>query len=165
LSGVGLGGGGKVGYVGDDGPPGGVLSADAIQAQIASMDPNGFGHVKDTRGHIPRGPQVRFPSELPSERVPASVIASVVRANAGRFHVCHGIGLRRNPTLAGRVQVAFTIDAKGQVTLAHDAGGALEDEDVRRCVVKAFFGLTFPPPPRGGTQNVTFPIVLGAPSE
>ncbi len=84
----------------------------------------------------------------------------MLRANAGRFRMCLEPGLRRNPRLAGRVNVAFVIGADGRVTTAHDAGGALDDDQVRRCVVQTFFGLSFPRPPLG-TQAVTFPIGLG----
>ncbi len=145
----------------------GGLTSDGIQAQIAAMDPNGFGHVPSVR-HGVRGAGVSHPEQFPTETIPASVIAGVMRANAGRFAVCLGIGLRKNPQLAGRVDVAFTIGVDGVVTDAHDEHGEqreLADEAVRACVVKTVFALTFPPPPRGRPMRTTYPFQLGLPQE
>jgi hypothetical protein len=132
--------------------------ADAIQAQIAAMDPLGFGHV---HGEHRQGPSLGKPAEFPSRRVPAGVIDSVVKANAGRIQMCLALGTRRDPALAGEVDVRFVIGATGEVVEAHDAGGELADLDVRRCLVRTFASLSFPRPPLG-TQTVTFPIALEA---
>jgi hypothetical protein len=163
LTGIGEGGGGKAGGEADGEPfvMGllGGLTVDIVEAQIVAIDPEGYGfaHVPDTHGRL--GP----PTSGAPPHLPEKVISGVVRTNGGRFRMCLDLGLRRNPRLAGRVNVAFVIGADGQVTSAHDVGGELEDDQVRRCVVQTFFGLTFPRPPLG-TQSVTFPIGLTPPA-
>jgi TonB family protein len=99
---------------------------------------------------------------MPSRRVPAAVIASVLQASTGRFHVCHGAGLPLSATISGQVLVAFVIEPDGHVSGARDAGGTFPDDAVRRCIVRAVTQLSFPKPPDGSAQQVTIPVVLQA---
>jgi hypothetical protein len=157
LSGTGLGGGGKVGSGGELKGMLGGLTTDIVKDQIHAMDPDGIGfsRVRDTRGRLERHPP-------PPPRIPRHVIDGIVRANGQRFEMCLAMGQRTNPRLAGRVDVSFVIGVDGQVTAARDVGGVLADDRVRQCVVRIFFGLTFPRPPSGGTQDVTYPMSLGS---
>jgi TonB family protein len=130
---------------------------DAIRAQIAGWDEHLI-----TGTYKPGGARIAHPEEMPSHRVPASVIASVVSSSAGRFHVCHGAGLPGSAGVSGEVVVAFTIETDGRVTNARDAGGVFPDGAVRRCVVRAVTQLSFQKPPLGVAQDVTVPIALPA---
>jgi hypothetical protein len=121
---------------------------------MRAEDKGGFGHVRDTRGRLVGT------APPPIVPIPQPVIERIVRANGGRFRMCYGLGLRRNPVLEGRVNVAFTIGANGEVTEAADAGGELDDDVVRKCVVRAFYGLAFPKPMGGVPQKRTFPVTL-----
>jgi hypothetical protein len=150
LSGTGLGGGGKGAGV----PLTDILSMSArLRARLESMgteNSGAFGHVHGT--HVTRPP--------PLELMPRPIIERVVAANVGRFRSCHALGLRRNPSLSGRVDVAFTVSAGGQVTEARDAGGGLDDEVVRSCVVRTFLDLRFAPPADGAPHEMTFSLPL-----
>jgi hypothetical protein len=99
---------------------------------------------------------------MPSRRIPAAVITSVIQANADRFHVCHGAGLPQSATISGQVVVTFVIEADGHVSGPRDAGGTFPDDAVRRCVVRAVGQLSFPKPPTGSAQQVTVPVILQA---
>jgi hypothetical protein len=150
LSGTGLGGGGK----GEGVPLTDILDMSAhLRANLERMGTENSGefyHLKGT--HVTRPP--------PFQPMPRPIIERVVAANAGRFRACHGLGLRRNPRLSGRVEVAFTIGAAGQVTQARDAGGELDDEIVRTCVVRTFLDLRFAPPADSAPHEMTFSIPL-----
>ncbi|HEY2509914.1 MAG TPA: AgmX/PglI C-terminal domain-containing protein, partial [Polyangiaceae bacterium] len=102
-----------------------------LREELAHPLPGGFAHIRDLRRGGPGGDTHR----APWERIPDETIGRLVRTNRGRFESCHNAGRIRNPNLAGSVNVAFTIDAGGRVTEAHDAGGELDDEAVRACVV------------------------------
>ncbi len=128
---------------------------DAIRAQIAGWSPKLV-----TGTYVPGGARVAHPDEMPSRRVPAAVITSVLQASAGRFHVCHGAGLPLSATISGDVLVAFVLEPDGHVSGARDAGGTFPDDAVRRCVVRAVAQLSFPKPPDGAAQQVTVPVVL-----
>lgn len=103
-----------------------------------------------------------FVKRTPAHVLPSSIIASVLRSSAGRFHVCHGAGLPGGAGVSGEVVVAFTIETDGRVTNARDAGGTFPDDAVRRCIVRAVTQLSFQKPPLYLAQDVTVPIALPA---
>lgn len=94
-----------------------------------------------------------------SGRLPPEIIQRVVRQNFGRFKACYEIGLRSNPSLAGRVAVRFVIGHDGAVGSAANGGSDLPDANVVSCVTRAFHGLSFPHP-ENGIVTVTYPIVF-----
>lgn len=128
----------------------------AIRAQIAGWNPKLV-----TGTYIP-GAGVVHPDEMPSRRVPAAVIASVIHANLDRFHVCHGAGLPKSATISGEVLVSFVIEPDGHVSAPRDAGGTFPDDAVRQCIVRAVGQLSFPNPPEGSGQQVTIRVTLQA---
>jgi hypothetical protein len=130
---------------------------DALRAQIAGWNPKFL-----TGTYVPGGSRIAHPDEMPSRRVPAAVITSVIQASTGRFRVCHGAGLPQSATISGQVLVAFVIEPDGHVSGPRDAGGAFPDDAVRRCIVRAVAQLSFPRPPYGFTQQVTIPVMLKA---
>ena len=92
-------------------------------------------------------------------RLPPEVIQRIIRQNFGRFRLCYENGLRDNPTLQGRVTVRFVIGRDGSVAGAQNGGSDLSDPAVVSCVVRAFYGLSFPQP-EGGIVTVTYPIAF-----
>jgi hypothetical protein len=94
-----------------------------------------------------------------SGRLPPEVIQRVVRQNFGRFRLCYENGLRSCPNLQGRVAVRFVIGRDGSVSSAADGGSDMADRGVAACVVKAFYGLSFPAP-EGGIVTVSYPIMF-----
>jgi hypothetical protein len=145
LSGTGLGGGGKGAGIPLTDIAGMSERLRANIERMGSENSGAFGHVRGT--HVPRPPPLQL---VP---VPRAVIERIVAANSGRFRACHRVGLRRNPRLSGRIDVLFTIAAGGHVTEARDAGGELDDEIVRICVVRTFLGLAFAPPANGAPER------------
>jgi hypothetical protein len=129
-----------------------------IQRQVASWDPKAVTGKYFISHHA--GGTSSGPSQLPWDRVPQSVIASVVGANMGRFHVCHSVGLPSSVDVGGEVRVSFVITPEGTVSEAHDLGGTFPDEAVRQCVVRAFLNLSFTAPPKGTPQTATYSVAL-----
>lgn len=109
------------------------------------------------RPHDPKPPR-QGPVETIG-KIPPEVIQRVVRQSFGRFRGCYEAGLRTNPGLAGRVVVGFTVGRDGAVVSAQSAGSDLPDPSVISCVVKGFYGLSFPAP-EAGVVRVTYPIVF-----
>jgi hypothetical protein len=83
-------------------------------------------------------------------------VLRVVRQRQAAFRDCYRPG-PLNPDLAGRVSVRFVIDPRGNVSNIGNGGSNMADGVVVSCVVRAFFGLSFPPPDRG-IATVTVPI-------
>ena len=77
-------------------------------------------------------------------RLPPEVIQRIVRQNYGRFRLCYENGLRNNPNLQGRVGVRFVIGRDGAVSNVSNGGSDMPDAAVVQCVVRAYYGLSFP---------------------
>ena len=124
--------------------------------------PGGFGASvgRHGPGHKTTAPRIR-PLGVSSVggRLPPEVIQRVVRQNFGRFRQCYEDGLRRNPTLEGRVAVRFVIGRDGAVSNAGNGGSDLADSSVVSCVIGAYYGLSFPPP-EDGIVKVVYPILF-----
>lgn len=122
----------------------------------------GFGRfVANTGGpgHVSRAPDPRVGETDVYGTLPPGVIQRVVRQNFGRFRQCYETGLRANPNLAGRVAVRFVIARDGSVSNASNGGSDLPDSGVVSCVIRAYYGLSFPAP-NSGIVTVTYPIAF-----
>jgi hypothetical protein len=157
LSGIGEGGGGRfegigLGYIGTLGHGSG---------QCTGPNCDGFGNSRgfNTGTHTPRARAPREGTTEVSGRIPPEIIQRVVRQNFGRFRLCYQDALRNNPNLAGRVAVRFVIGRDGAVSNVANGGSDLPDAGVVSCVVRAFYGLSFPAPD-GGIVTVTYPIMF-----
>ncbi len=136
---------------------------EGIHRQIASWDPH---LVKDTR---PRASAAG--EDLPDPAAAVAAIDGVVQTQMHRFRTCHGAGSFDSIAVGGDVRVRLLITPHGSVLDVRPAGGAFPDEAVRRCVLRAFTRLKFPPPPGGAAETVTYTVslvagdVVRAPSE
>jgi hypothetical protein len=159
LEGTGEGGGGVSNQIGMNGISGlGHIGGTCTSGQHCEGIGHG-GHLGGT--YVPHGPSINWnPKITTNGRLDPAVIQRIVRLNSGRFMGCYKDGLVRNPSLSGRVSVAFVINRDGSVTTAQDtAGSDLADGNVRACVVKSFTSLSFPEP-AGGIVSVTYPFAF-----
>jgi hypothetical protein len=154
LSGIGEYGGGK-------GEGIGLGSIGTIGHGAGLGDKQGFGngHGYLNGAHKPKTPQVRIGTTIVNGRLPPEVIQRIVRQNYGRFRACYENGLRSNPSLQGRVSVRFIIGRDGSVSNVGNGGSDLPDPSVVSCVVRSYYGLSFPAP-EGGIVTVTYPIMF-----
>jgi hypothetical protein len=86
-------------------------------------------------------------------------VRRVVRTSHGRFRACYERGLRDNPNLQGRISARFVVDVDGNVGNVGSGGSDLPDAWAVSCVVRSFYGLSFPRPARG-IATVTVPILF-----
>ena len=96
-----------------------------------------------------------------SGHLPPEAIQRIVRQNFGRFRLCYENGLWENPALAGRITARFVIGRDGAVSSSADGGSDFTNPAVVSCVVRAFYGLSFPQP-EGGIVTVTYPIMFAS---
>ena len=92
-------------------------------------------------------------------RLAPEEIQRVVRSEWERFRGCYEDGLRRSPSLAGRVSVRFIIERDGSLRDVAPEAPTMPDPEVVSCVVARFATLRFPPP-HGGVVIVTYPILF-----
>lgn len=173
LSGIGEGGGGRgegiglgtIGTLGHtSGPPGPGTGGDGSPSSGGGGSWGG-GDWMGSIGRAGRGshrlkpPRMGWDETSVSGRLPPEIVQRIVRQNFGRFRFCYERGLGANPTLAGRVTVRFVIARDGSVAQVQNGGSDLTDPAVVSCVVRAFYGLSFPQP-EGGIVTVTYPILF-----
>jgi hypothetical protein len=157
LSGIGEGGGGR-------GEGIGLGSVGTIGHGAGLGDKQGFGngHGLLGKGHKTKAPYgFRTGVTTVTGRLPAEVIQRIVRQNYGRFRACYENGLRSNPSLQGRVAVRFVIGRDGAVSNVSNGGSDLPEPSVVQCIIRAYYGLSFPEP-EGGIVTVIYPIMFQA---
>jgi hypothetical protein len=84
--------------------------------------------------------------------------ARLIRAQMPRLRPCYERARATRPTLAGRVEVRFTIGRDGRVTTA-TATGMPAAPEVATCVADALRQTTFPQP-EGGSLQFVYPLMF-----
>jgi metallo-beta-lactamase class B len=88
------------------------------------------------------------------------VIRSVIRRHLDEVKFCYEEELVRQPGLAGRIMVQFTIAASGQVVASVLQNSTMGNARVETCTVEAVRRWQFPKPLGGGIVIVSYPFVL-----
>lgn len=86
-------------------------------------------------------------------------IKGVVNRRMGAINGCYEKQLKRNPKLAGKVGVQFTILESGRVGEVRIVEDTIGDGEVARCITARMRGWRFPPP-AGGAVTVRFPFIF-----
>jgi TonB family protein len=84
----------------------------------------------------------------------------MIRKRIGAIRACYERELRRNPTLAGKVTVEFTIQPRGNVTGVKVVANTTGDNAVGKCVANAVARFRFNPGPDGGSVTFSYPFVF-----
>jgi hypothetical protein len=119
---------------------------------------------------LPEPARASLALEPGSGRIEASEVLRVLNEASPKFAACHQEGLKRDPTLRGKVVLRLTIDPNGRVSSADrvtskpgagspDAVTTMPDPKVVSCVVEAARGLSFPKP-QGGRVTFLYPLTF-----
>jgi TonB family protein len=73
---------------------------------------------------------------------------------------CYESELRKNPSLAGKVTVTFTIQERGNVTDARASENTTGSASVADCVTRTISRFRFNPGPSGGSVTFRYPFVF-----
>lgn len=90
----------------------------------------------------------------------SQIVVRQIRARIGAIRACYERELRRNPSLAGKVTVQFTIEQSGSVTRANATENTTNDAAVAACVVGTVARFRFNPGPEGGSVVFSYPFVF-----
>ncbi|KFE69940.1 AgmX/PglI C-terminal domain-containing protein [Hyalangium minutum] len=85
------------------------------------------------------------------------VIAKIIRQHQNEIKYCYESELNKNPSLAGKVAVAFTIDPTGAVADANVTETTLNSSTAENCMLARIRRWKFPEPKGGGVVAVTYP--------
>lgn len=85
------------------------------------------------------------------------VIAKVIRRHQNEIKYCYESELSKDPNLAGKVAVMWTIDPSGSVADASVSETTLGNTTAENCMLSRIRRWRFPEPKGGGVVTVTFP--------
>jgi pSer/pThr/pTyr-binding forkhead associated (FHA) protein len=88
------------------------------------------------------------------------IIRQVIQSHRDQIKYCYSQELTRNPNLAGKVSVKFTISPKGFVTQAAVSESSLNNAIVEQCIIQKIHTWKFPEPKGGGIVIVNYPFIL-----
>jgi hypothetical protein len=86
-----------------------------------------------------------------------NIIRRIVRKHNQQLQACYQTTLKEIPSANGRIDVKFSIDAKGNVLESHASGF---DETLAICVASVFSSMRFPSFPE--TVTIHYPVVFQA---
>jgi hypothetical protein len=89
-----------------------------------------------------------------------SVVRSVVRSNIEDVRECYDEALSHDPEVAGRVDIRFTIEPSGNVSLAEVVDSEYQDPFLGSCIAGKSMTWRFPAGDREGSIKVTWPFEL-----
>ncbi|TPV93224.1 MAG: AgmX/PglI C-terminal domain-containing protein [Myxococcales bacterium FL481] len=89
-----------------------------------------------------------------------SDIREVVRANIGQVTACYNASLEKDPSVAGRISLAWTIESDGRVANSVVEESTLHNDELDACIVAATASWRFPAPDGGGQVKVSYPFEL-----
>ncbi len=131
------------------------LAASGAQKTVASAG-------ERTERKVTANIQVSGPEKtFGTGRMAPDEIARVVRSRISGVKSCYERELKKDPALAGKVVVQFTIGEIGRVTDCKVASATMNNPNVGRCICGRMGSWRFPPP-TGGTVTVSYPFVFTA---
>jgi len=86
-------------------------------------------------------------------------VLAVINRAIGRIQRCYERALTTNPSLAGQVTFAWTIQPSGSVSGVSQTSSTLSNPAVSTCISGVIRGLRFPQP-QGGPVTVAFPFMF-----
>jgi TonB family protein len=150
----------------DAGTGEGIIGLGIIGVTVPGDGPRGRGYGRRVGVLRPLGDhEIRSPAilnGLASVRggLDKEIVRRVVRQHLNEVRFCYSEALVRNPSLAGRVVVQFTIAPTGRVIVAALQSSSLGAPAVEQCIVKATQRWEYPQPSGGGLVSVSYPFQL-----
>ncbi len=89
-----------------------------------------------------------------------SLIDEVVKRHMAQIRYCYQRELTKDPTLAGKIVVRFTIAKDGSVSAASVKTTTMNNSAVESCVSGRFLRMQFPQPKGGGIVIVSYPFLF-----
>lgn len=158
LRGTGSGGGGT--------GPGTLFGGGGVGTGVGVGSGSGGGRGSGgpgARGRPHGEVAVRMTTEAPhvSGYLSPEQIMRVVRQNQAAVRYCYEAQLQRQPSLRGRIEIAWRINREGRVTTSRVARSTMGNPGVEGCIVRQVRNWRFDQPD-GGEVDVVFPFIFGA---
>ncbi|MFY0525384.1 AgmX/PglI C-terminal domain-containing protein [Archangium gephyra] len=149
----GLGGGGKGG--------GATLGAEILRGKggggIGALGAGGVGKGK-VGGTVTRATARTIAAQGSIDR---EAVAKVVNSHLQEVYACYERALLKDPGLAGKVVLEWTIGTNGRVVATKTKSSTLRSPSVEACIIGGLKAWTFPPA-RGGAVIITYPFIFNS---
>jgi outer membrane biosynthesis protein TonB len=150
----GLGGGGKGG--------GATLGAELLRGKggggIGALGVGGVGKGK-VGGTVTRATSRSISAAQGT--IDREGVAKVINSHLQEVHACYERALLKDPGLAGKVVLEWTIGLSGGVTAAKTKSSTLRNSAVEACILSSLKKWTFPAP-KGGLVIITYPFIFNS---
>ena len=150
----GLGGGGKGGV--------GTLGAEILRGRggggIGAMGAGGVG--KGAVGGMVTHATSRSVG-VPQGNIDREAVAKTINAHLQEVRACYERALIKDPGLAGKVVLEWTIGTTGAVVAAKTKSSTLKNSAVEGCILSALKSWQFPQP-RGGVVIISYPFLFNS---
>ena len=91
-----------------------------------------------------------------------SVIDEVIKRHMSRIRYCYQRELTKDPSLAGKIVMKFTIAGDGSVSSANVKATSMNNLAVEDCILRTFMKMEFPKPKGNGSVFVSYPFMFTA---
>ncbi|WP_309896538.1 AgmX/PglI C-terminal domain-containing protein [Archangium sp.] len=149
----GLGGGGKGG--------GATLGAEILRGKggggIGALGAGGVGKGK-VGGTVTRA---TARTVLAKGTIDRDAVAKVVNSHLQEVYACYERALLKDPSLAGKVVLEWTIATTGKVAAVKTKSSSLRNPSVEACILGGLKTWTFPPA-KGGAVIITYPFIFNS---
>ena len=146
-------------------PPQGVEPRPVPDAPVVVASEHGQGLASncwDASGTPSHSSELRGFETHVEGGLPEEVVRRVLRARRGALRSCYRDATRVLPALQVRVSLHLAIGRDGSVTSVQDAGSDIPSSGVVLCVIREFYGLSFPRP-EAGTATVLHTLEFSPP--
>lgn len=145
---------------GEEGPAG-PATIDDLGPRVDGPDAVGTGGTVVER--VPRAVVKHDRPVVEDDTINPDAVGRVVRRGMPAVRTCYQRALKRNPRLAGKIDLRLEVNTMGKVTPAIDADST-GDPGLGACIQGYAARWRFPPPARGSAA-VTVPLVFEAAKE
>jgi Ca-activated chloride channel homolog len=126
---------------------------------------SGSGYGRGASGLAGRrgnsAPRIRMGKAVVKGSLSKEVILRIIKRHMNEFRLCYEKVLAHNSALKGKIDVKFSINAKGKVLGATVTSSSLNNQVVERCVVSALGRMSFPGSNDGRVNVVRYSFRFG----
>ena len=118
-------------------------------------------------GGVGKGPVRAGVARAASDRVSSQgqidkeAVAKAINSHLAEVQRCYEAALLKNPGLAGKVVLEWSISTQGRVVSSKSKSSTLKDSSVETCILRSLNTWQFPPA-RGSSVIISYPFIFNA---
>ncbi|MBL9042177.1 MAG: AgmX/PglI C-terminal domain-containing protein [Myxococcales bacterium] len=138
----------------------GTGTSQSIGSLTMSGPRDGVGTGEKTEKKVRAVVQDSAPQDLDPGDLDPGQVAAKIRQYRGAMVACYEAALKRNPTLAGKITLRFSVNQAGKVSHVEIEVDTMHDDDFAKCIVDRAQSWRFPAPKGGGEVQFAYPFIF-----